>query len=135
MAARHLLVAKALVGAPIRRAYEKRMRIEETFRDLKSHRLGYGLQYARSRSAKRLANLFLVTTLAVAATWLAGRAAKAKDWARYFQADTVTERAVLSVLFLGRRVIRSTKLTLMRADLSDAAQELPKLVNQCAQYA
>ena len=135
MAARHLFVANALVGAPIRRAYEKRMRIEETFRDLKSHRWGYGLQYARSRSAKRLANLFLVTTLAVAATWLAGRAAKAKDWARYFQSDTVTERAVLSVLFLGRRVIRSTKLTLMRADLSDAAQELPKLVNQCAQYA
>ena len=36
---------------PEYRAYQKRMQIEETFRDLKSHRWGLSLQYARSRSA------------------------------------------------------------------------------------
>ena len=114
------------------RAYEKRMQIEETFRDLKSHRWGYGLQYARSRSSERLANLLLVTTLAVAATWLAGLAAKAKGWTRHFQANTVKDRPVLSVFFLGRRVLKSTRLPLQRADLWDAAHELPDLVYRTA---
>ncbi|MFT5449101.1 MAG: hypothetical protein ACI9DC_004290 [Gammaproteobacteria bacterium] len=36
------------------RAYEKRMHIEETFRDLKNQRWGYGLQHSRSRSTRRL---------------------------------------------------------------------------------
>ena len=108
------------------------MQIEETFRDLKSHRWGYGLQYARSRSSERLANLLLVTTLAVAATWLAGLAAKAKGWTRHFQANTVKDRPVLSVFFLGRRVLKSTRLPLQRADLWDAAHELPDLVYRTA---
>lgn len=116
------------------RAYEKRMQIEETFRDLKSHRWGYGLQYARSRSSERLANLLVVTTLATVATWLAGLAAKAKGWMRHFQANTVKHRAVLSVFFLGRRVLKSTRLSLQRAELWDAANELPRLVNMTAQH-
>jgi hypothetical protein len=110
------------------------MQIEETFRDLKSHRWGYGLQYARSRSGERLANLLLVTTLAVAATWLAGLAAKAKGWARHFQANTVKDRAVLSVFFLGRRVLKSSRLSLRRTDIWDAARELPLLINKTAQF-
>ena len=106
--------------------------IEETFRDLKSHRWGYGLQYARSRSPERLANLLLLTTLAVAATWLAGMAAKVKGWTRHFQANTVSNRAVLSIFFLGRRVLKSQRFKLRHQDLWDAAGELPILVNQCA---
>jgi hypothetical protein len=117
------------------RAYEKRMQIEETFRDLKSHRWGYGLQFARSRCPKRLATLLLVTTLATAATWLAGMAVKTKGWARHFQANTIKHRAVLSVFFLGRRILKSTRLALSRADIWDAADELPILVNQCSRYA
>ena len=93
-----------------------------------------GLQYARSRSSERLANLLLVTTLAVAATWLAGLAAKAKGWARHYQANTVKSRAVLSVFFLGRRVLKSSRLTLQRADVWDAARELPLLVHRTAQF-
>ena len=111
------------------------MQIEETFRDLKSHRWGYGLQFARSRCPKRLATLLLVTTLATAATWLAGMAVKTKGWARHFQANTIKHRAVLSVFFLGRRILKSTRLALSRADLWNAADELPILVNQCSRYA
>ena len=117
------------------RAYEKRMQIEETFRDLKSHRWGYGLQFARSRCAKRLATLLLVTTLATTATWLAGLAVKAKGWARHFQANTIKHRAVLSVFFLGRRIMKSTRLTPNVEDIWNAADDLPVLVNQCSRYA
>lgn len=110
------------------KAYESRMQIEETFRDLKSHRWGYGLQYARSRSTERLANLLLLTTLATLVTWLAGLAAKAMDLTRHFQANTVSDRAVLSVFFLGRRVIKSTRFTVRCIDLWNAASQLPLLV-------
>jgi hypothetical protein len=87
-------------------AYKKRMQIEETFRDLKSHRWGYGLQYARSRSTERLEKLLLITTLAMVTTWLVGLAAKANDWMRHFQANTVRKKTVLSVVpsLLIRRV-------------------------------
>lgn len=119
----------------IARAYEKRMQIEETFCDLQSHRWLYGLQFARSRCVKRMGTLLLVTTLATAATWLAGLAVQAKGWARHFQANTITNRAVLSVLFLGCCVLRSPRLVLNRTDLWNGADELPILVNQCSQYA
>ena len=117
------------------KAYEKRMHIEETFRDFKSHRWGYGLQYARSGCAERLANQLLITTLAVLATWLVGMVAKTKGWARHFQANTVKDREVLSIFFLGRRVLRSSKskFTLQKADLWDAASRLPRIVKECAQ--
>ncbi|MBK6656997.1 MAG: transposase [Proteobacteria bacterium] len=37
-------------------AYRQRMQIEETFRDLKSPRWGYGLTYSGSNSVMRLSN-------------------------------------------------------------------------------
>lgn len=117
------------------RAYEKRMQIEETFRDLKSHRWGYGLQYARSRSTQRLENLLLITTLATLATWLVGLAAKANGWMRHFQANTESRRPVLSIFFLGRRMLKNNRLRLSTQRIYDAMRELPHLVNQSAQHA
>lgn len=83
------LSPKAWSARRIVKLYEKRMQIEETFRDLKGHRWGFGLQYARTRSTERLEILLLVATLATLATWLAGLVAKAKGWMRHFQANTV----------------------------------------------
>ena len=117
------------------KAYEKRMQIEETFRDLKSHRWGYGLQYARSRSTQRLENLLLVTTLATLATWLTGLAATMKGLGKHFQANTITERTVLSMFFLGRRILKSRRISLTSADLKHAARALPDIVQRCAQPA
>ncbi len=45
--------------------YERRMSIEETLRDFKSHRYGYVLEYTGSRSAKRLQVLLLIGALAI----------------------------------------------------------------------
>jgi len=104
------------------------MQIEETFRDLKSHRWGYGLQYARSRSTERLENLLLITTLAMMTTWLVGLAAKANDWMRHFQANTVRKKAVLSTFFLGRRILKNTRLLPSEDDIDKAKHRLPELV-------
>lgn len=116
-------------------AYEKRMQIEETFRDLKSHRWGFGLQYARSRSVERLENLLLLTTLALLARWLAGLAAKADDLTRHFQANTVRGKAVLSVIFLGRRILKSTRTVLRKQAIHDAMRALPLLIHEHSQHA
>jgi|TARA_B100000315_G_scaffold150895_1_gene139690 hypothetical protein len=111
------------------------MQIEETFRDLKSHRWGYGLQYARSQSTERLENLLLITTLAMLATWLMGLAAKANDWMKHFQANTESRKPVLSIFFLGRRMFKSTRLRLSTRDLYAAMNALPQLINTSAQHA
>ena len=50
--------------------YGKRMQIEESFRDLKSHRYGMGFEDSRTRGSKRLSVLFLLNMLAGFAAWL-----------------------------------------------------------------
>ncbi len=109
--------------------YRRRMHIEETFRDLKNPRWGYGLEFARSRHCHRLENLLLVSTLATFATILVGLAARARRWTRRFQANTVSDRAVLSVFFLGRRVLKARHLPLGLHDLELALRNLPHLVH------
>ena len=108
------------------------MQIEETFRDAKSHRWGFGLRYARSRSAKRLEVLLLISTLATLVYWLAGLVVRARGWQRHFQANTETQEPVLSVFFLGKELLRSHRFTLTTGDLREAARSIPLLVHQQA---
>jgi Transposase DDE domain len=122
--------AKRVVGA-----YQKRMQIEETFRDLKSHRWGYSLQYARSNSAQRLENLLLLTTLATLSTWLVGLAAKSADLVKHFQANTEKRWTVLSLFFVGRRILKSTTHWLSPQAIREAMKALPEVVSVHSQYA
>jgi hypothetical protein len=50
--------------------YAERMQIEESFRDLKSHRYGVGLEESLTRLAPRLSVLLLLNALARFAAWL-----------------------------------------------------------------
>lgn len=110
-------------------AYDKRMQIEETFRDLKNDQWGYGLSHARSKSSQRLENLLLLTTLATLATTLVGLVARLKGLTRHFQANTTTERTVLSLFFLGRRMLKSARFRVTQSDFDHAIRTLPKLLN------
>lgn len=56
--------------------YGKRMQIEESFRDLKSHRYGVGFEDSLTRKAERLTVLLMLNTLASLAAWLTGMAAR-----------------------------------------------------------
>jgi hypothetical protein len=58
----------------IKRMYEQRMQIEETFRDLKSHRSGLGLRYCRSSNIDRMQVLLLIGALAMLACGWSGSA-------------------------------------------------------------
>jgi hypothetical protein len=93
-------------GPRIRKVYALRMQIEESFRDLKCHRWGFGLRYARCRDEGRLDVLLLIGTLAMLVVWLAGLAAQARGWDRQMQANTERRRTVLSAIFVGRELLR-----------------------------
>ncbi len=57
-------------------AYRRRMQIEESFRDLKSHQYGHAFEDSQTRKAQRLEVLLLIHTLAVLAALLIGRIAE-----------------------------------------------------------
>lgn len=84
----------------------QRMQIEETFRDLKCHRWGFGLRYAHSNSTARLEILLLLGALATLVVWLVGLAAHALQLNRNLQANTERRRDVLSTFFIGRELLR-----------------------------
>ena len=86
--------------------YAKRMQIEETFRDLKCHRWGFGLCYSLCRNAQRLNTMLLLAALASLVVWLVGLAARSIQAHRHLQANTERSREVLSSFFIGRELLR-----------------------------
>lgn len=112
-----LLLATSLTCAAhkVVKIYATRMQIEESFRDLKSYRVGCAFSCSRSRDPRRIAVLMMIATLACI-TWLVvGRAAENCKLERLFQANTIRDRRVLSLLTLGRRIVQ----TAMRIPIPD----------------
>ncbi|MCP4326564.1 MAG: IS4 family transposase [Alteromonadales bacterium] len=93
--------------------YRLRMQIEEGFRDMKSHQFGQGFEYNKTTSIKRLAVLILLTTIAHWVLMALGLATKLAKKHRQYQANSLKTDNVLSLHFLGLRVIadRYAKLT------------------------
>ena len=87
----------------------ERVQIEETFRDLKSPQYGMGIRQSRSRYPKRYDVLLLIAMLAEIVLWCIGLAAQHLGLQRYFQANTVRKRAVLSIVRLGKEVRKRDK--------------------------
>lgn len=93
--------------------YALRMQIEESFRDLKSHRFGWSFREVRSSSPIRLAALLLLAALAALAVTLIGLAAELAKVHRSYQANT-SARRVLSHFSLGASILRSRAKPLIR---------------------
>lgn len=87
--------------------YATRMQLEESFRDLKNPRFGWCFRSARSKNPRRLELLLLIASMASLATLIVGAAGEREGLARQYQANTVRNRRVLSLLTLGRRIINS----------------------------
>jgi hypothetical protein len=117
-------------GAPRRviKLYALRMQIEESIRDTKDARWGFGLRYARSRRAERLELLLLVAALGTLVCWLYGLAAETRRWTRHFQVNTRRARGALSTVFLGRQLLTSVRFRLRRRELLEAFAQLRPLV-------
>lgn len=84
--------------------YSTRMQIEESFRDAKSIRFGIGFELNLTRSAQRLQILLLVAMVATFVLWVLGMAARHSGQHLQYQANTVKDRHVLSVIYLGLRI-------------------------------
>ena len=118
----------------VKSLYAKRMSIEESFRDLKNHRWGFALRYARSRDPRRIEVLLLIATLGAYVQWLMGLAAKARRWTKHFQANTERKRRTLSTVFLGQQLLNSSRFRLTNAELTFATERLFRLVIRDAAY-
>ncbi|WP_317919267.1 IS4 family transposase [Vibrio sp. MACH09] len=111
------LPASRFTPAQMVKLYSKRMQIEETFRDLKSPAYGFGLRQSRSRCPKRFDIMLLIALILQLVLWWVGLVAKEKGWHRYFQANTVQTRNVLSAIRLGSEVVRHDRYHLRKQDL------------------
>lgn len=104
--------------------YAQRMQIEEAFRDLKSERFGLGLSVSRSKHKDRFSVLLLIACLASFVLRLIGEVAKTKQMAFQFQSNTRRSRAVLSVISLGRQLMRKNLATFPRHEFKAALDRL-----------
>ena len=84
--------------------YARRMQIELSFRDLKSHRYGQAFEDSLTRKGPRIEVLLLLSALAAFATWLVGMACEASgidQWLAPFR----SKRRLYSVMRLGREAL------------------------------
>ena len=93
--------------------YAKRMRIEHEFRDTKDERWGLGFRFSRTKNIQRLRILIMLSVLAIWLLWIIGMAAEAKNFHRHFQANSIKHKRILSLVFLGREVVKSHYLELL----------------------
>lgn len=84
--------------------YGRRMQIELSFSDLKSHRYGQGFEDSLTRSGKRIEILLLVNALAAFASWLAGLACEATGVDQWLS-PVRSSRRLYSVLRIGREAL------------------------------
>ena len=84
--------------------YARRMQIELSFRDLKSHRYGYAFEDSLTRKGKRIEVLLLLHTMAAFASWLVGMACETAgidQWLTPYRA----KRRLYSIMRLGREAL------------------------------
>lgn len=87
--------------------YAQRMRIEQSFRDIKSEHYGLGLHAAHSRSGARFEMLFLIGHLAAWVLRLIGECAQQAQLQLRFQVIARIDRKEISVITLARRLLDS----------------------------
>jgi len=85
--------------------YRLRMQIEEGFRDLKSPRTGFAFRHSGTRNPRRIELLLLIAALAAYLCVLLGQLVRQLGWERAYQANTVVDRPVLSLFFLGKQLL------------------------------
>lgn len=95
------------------------MQIEQGFRDLKAPRHGFALRQNRGHRVERVANLLLVSALGVLASWLMGLHGYAWRLHQGMQANTENRRKVLSVFFVGLRLL-TRQVSIKRSEFHDA---------------
>jgi hypothetical protein len=99
-----------LTPAQVSAIYARRMQIEQSFRDLKSHRYGVGFEDSLTRKGDRLASLLLILALASFVAWVTARAAS-REVLHAVAATLVRsiQSGVISWHRIGWRILRESR--------------------------
>ena len=100
-----------LKASEVVKLYGKRFTIEETFRDLKDPRFGFGIKQARISTPERRDRLLFVAALAMAMLTMLGAAGDALGYERWLKANTSKKR---QYSFLRQGLIYYGQLPMMR---------------------
>ena len=90
--------------------YKKRMQIEESFRDVKSHQFGLSARYVKTKSTHRWGVKMLLAAIVQITLWIIGVIGHSQDFQSKFQANTVRDKKVFSYFFLGQLIVEHGKL-------------------------
>lgn len=96
--------------------YFKRMQIEESFRDVKSHQFGLSGRYVRTSSVDRWGVKMLLAAIVQITYWVIGVIAHSQNKQKYFQANTVKDKKVFSYFTLGKLMIEHNQLSSLAPD-------------------
>lgn len=107
--------------------YRLRMRIEHSFRTLKSHQFGFAFEDSQSRHPDRLAVLLLIHALALLLAWIAGWAAQRTGLRHQLKSNADKKQVSLSIITLGWWALTMLHLQLTASDIAAAFQSPPPL--------
>lgn len=106
--------------------YKKRMQIEESFRDVKSHRYGLSGRYISTTCVHRWGVKMLLASIVQIVFWIIGVIGHSQNFQKVFQANTVKDKKVFSYFYLGQLIIEHDKLGELIIDF----ENLPKIIEQ-----
>lgn len=110
--------------------YGRRMQIELSFRDLKSHRYGQGFEDSLTRKGARIEVLLLLSAMAAFASWLVGMACEScgiDAWLAPFR----SKRRLYSAMRLGREaLVRRWSSTRLSELIDQLRHPSPHLLDQ-----
>jgi hypothetical protein len=110
--------------------YKKRMQIEEGFRDIKSSRLGFSFEESLTYKPERFEMLLLIAMLAILAVTILGKAGEQRKLQYAYQANTIRNRTVLSLFFLGCQMIKDKKVCFNKEELLIALSAIISTINK-----
>jgi hypothetical protein len=106
--------------------YSKRMQIEESFRDVKSHQFGLSGRYIRTTNIYRWSVKMLLAAIAQITCWVIGIIGHSQGLQKRYQSNTIKNRKVFSYFTLGQLIINHDGLRHINYDeknLSTILQE------------
>ena len=113
------------VAQKVVKIYSFRMQIEEGFRDLKSTKYGFGFEHVNTRHIYRLNVFFLIAMLAAFLAWVIGWLAEKVNLQAQYQANSTKIKRVLSLFYLGYRIILRVKDKMKRVLIQEVIDNFP----------
>jgi hypothetical protein len=110
--------------------YTKRMQIEESFRDLKSHQFGLCARYIRTKCIHRWGVKMLLAAIVQITYWVIGVIGHSQGMQKIFQANTVKDKKIFSYFTLGKLIIEHERISQIIFDESNLAQIVQQELNR-----